>query len=131
MFNKLLNSIDDMNASPTMKSSASLSPFKSSVNLVNNIGLATKGKKILPNHSNLHDNISFDTKETDTVEHIDRLMGYYSKLSEHERHYNHSPDLYDYFNRERVSPLQKYSKKVRHLDISADNPYKHCNFLFI
>ena len=121
-----------MNASPKIK----LSPYASPMSSNKKINLSylddLKGKKILPNHSNLHDNIIFDTQETKTVgEHIDKLINYYSRVSEHERHYNHSPDLYSFYNRERVSPLQKYSKKVRHLDISPDNPYIQCIYIFI
>jgi hypothetical protein len=119
-----------MNSSPKIKLSNNLSPITSS-NKINSYDPFMGGKKKFINHSNRHDNVIFDSKETDTVEHIDRLMNYYSRLSDHERTYNHSPDLYDFYNRERVSPLQKYSSKVRHLDISPDNPYIQCKHLFI
>jgi hypothetical protein len=122
-----------MNSSPRMKlSSLNLKLIDDSPKKAISFLDDFKGKRIIPKHPNLQDNVIFDAQETSHVsEHIDKLMNYYSRLSEHERHYNHSPDLYSFYHRERVSPLCKYSKKVRHLDISPDNPYRECIFLFI
>jgi hypothetical protein len=89
-----------------------------------------KGKKQIPEHPNHHDNVIFDTKEAGSItEHIDKLINYYSKVSDHEKYYRNSPSLYSFYNRERVSPLHKYSRKVRHLDISPDNPYIQCKLI--
>lgn len=82
-----------------------------------------KGRKHFEQHPNFNDNVRFDFKDYygSPNERIEQLVDYYTHVGQQEKNYNFSPQLYSFYNKEKADPLIKYSKQVRHLNVSPDN----------
>jgi hypothetical protein len=124
----LRSSLEILNASPKIKIShhnlinqnASKSTNSQQIDEV----MFGRGKKHFSQHPNRIDNVAFDYKDYyfSPNERIDQLINYYSKIGKQDRDYQYNPELYSFYKKERIDPIDKWSRKVRRTDISPDNP---------
>lgn len=89
-----------------------------------NLPFPEKGKKHFNYHPSLESNVSlnFKDKYDNSRERIDQILNYYKEIGEKEHKYQFSPQIYSFYNKEQTDPLQKYSEKVRAMNLSKENP---------
>lgn len=124
----LKKSIDNLNLSPKMK-----------VNSFRNINIDTngvssntfrvdevtfgKGRKHYGQHPNFVDNVKFDYKDyyDSPNDRIEELINFYTKIGDEDRKYRFNPELKDFYNKEKLDPLFKNPRKIKHMNVSQAN----------
>lgn len=89
-----------------------------------NLPFLEKGKKHFLYHPSLDSNVNlaFEDKYDNPKERISQMLNCYDEIGEKEKKYQYSPQIHSYHNKEPTDPLQKYSEKVRAMNLSNENP---------
>lgn len=139
---KLKNSLETLAESPKMKlgiyASNGSNKF-SDDNYNNNSSLRFdevtqgRGRRHFHFHPGMQDNVSFEFRENfaSNKERIDQFVDHYLSANKQEKIYNFSPNMYAYYNKEKVDPTIKYSDKVRHQNVSPGNLERKFIFTFV
>lgn len=137
IIDSLKASLDNLNLSPKIKLNSERARHGLSVDnkqefKIDEISYG-KERRHYNQHPNNFDNVKFDYKEnyTSPNERIEELINYYAKIGEDDRNYKFNPQMHSFYKKEQLDPLIKYSKKIRHVDVSPDNPFhRYGNKLF-
>ncbi len=91
---------------------------------IDNLSFKEKGKKHFDYHPSLESNINFEFRDKydNPKQRIDQLVDYYKEAGEKEQKYHFNPEIYSFYNKEQSDLLQKFSEKVRSVNLSKENP---------
>ncbi len=82
-----------------------------------------KGKRHYTGNPNFHDNIVFDfAYPIDSRNEIDKVLKYYNSINKYERDLYYPSNMYEFYNKEASSPVQRYNKSVRAVNMSPESP---------
>ncbi len=118
--NQLKHSIDDFTASPKIKGYVkqdreNISPKRGEEKVT--------AKRHFINDQNYYDNIVFDSaKPIDSRNEIDKVLKYYNSVNKYDKELYYPPNMYELYHKEASSPLQRYNKAVRSVNLSPDHP---------
>lgn len=138
VLNDLINSLDNLNASPKLQINKSSLPLIRSHREENEIYESCENmnggeRRHYKQNPNLIDNVKFEHKDyyNSPNERIEQLVKYYSEVGDQDKNYAFSQKLHSFYNKGKVDPLIKYAKKVRGINVLSDNPFKKriLNFL--
>jgi hypothetical protein len=134
LIENLKNSYNQISSSPKLKlrgnhpiynDSSLEKQVKKTVDLENLPVILERGKKHFTNHPSQENNIElkFIDHYNNSNERIDQLMKYYIEIGDKEKNYLFSPEIHSFYNKEQsADPINKYSQKVRAMNLSNENP---------